>query len=137
MKRMLIFIVVILSVFILTSCESSEEELNVDVKLVEFKSLLITGGYTLEMKTYGRVFDYHRINIKEPFELDLDIYQLYVGYINETEREAFLVAFETSEDAILYENAMANQDGYAERLVYRENQVVLVTESQETIDLFK
>lgn len=137
MKRTILFLLLLISVFSLSGCSGSGEEITVDIKMIEMRMVLITGRYVLEPLFYLEQWEYDENEINERFGLELETYMIDLGYINEDEREVYLVAFELVEDAKIYEEKLLAETGFEGRLIYREAQIVVITSSQETIDLFK
>ena len=136
MKKILIAISLFLLIGGLSSCSGSDNEIDFEAKVYEMSTLLTTSGYVLEKQGYASKLDYTTKEIENRFGIELFIFELYIGYINTNEREVFLVAFMTSEDATLYEDNLRNEEDMDDRLVLREGQVVIITYSQETIDIF-
>ena len=135
MKRLLTLLV-LLCVFMLSSCSGEPEEVEVEVKIYEITTILSAGGHVVEQKGYGSVFDYNRKQVELKYDLELDMYALYHGDVEETEDGVYMVVFYTTEEAIQYYNAFSD-DSEEGRLIYQEGQCVVITESEDIIALFK
>ncbi len=118
------------------SCTPSGEEIDIDVKLLEIETILKTSGYVMDEQTWGYIFSYYNEEIYDRFGLEYDIYSLQYGYVNDDEREVILVCFLETEHAEIYSQKLLEEEGYDDRFVHQEGQVVIITYSQETIDLF-
>lgn len=121
-------------ILLLFACNKEDIEVSVEVKSYEMSTIITTAGYNMESLTYGKVFDYHRQEIYNKYDLDPDIYDLFEG-VDDNGQTVYLIAFSTTEEAISYEDALTN-DPDEDRIIYREDQVVLLTYSQAIIDLY-
>ncbi len=136
--RKYLLIILFFLVISLGSCEGSGEEIDIDVKIIEMKTVLTTGNYVLEETGYADRYAYEQSELYDKYNLDYRIYKLFVGYVNNDERQVYLVSFQDLEEAKDYERRLSYDDDEDEdgKLVYREDGVLVITYSQETIDLF-
>lgn len=123
-------------VYFLSSCEPSGEEIDIDVKLLEIETILISGGYELEEQKYAEILRFYNEEVYGKFLLDYSFHSLQYGYVNRDERELTLICFSEVYMAQTYAEKLREEDGYEGRLVYRESEIVIITYSEETIDLF-
>jgi hypothetical protein len=118
---------------LLSACNKDSTSTSVEVKTYEITTLITTAGYNIESLTYGNLFDYHRQEIYNKYDLDPDLYTVYEGSDN-NEEDIIVVAFLTIEDANDYLDALQN-DTEEDRLLYQEEYVIVLTYSQDVIDL--
>lgn len=104
-----------------------------------------TGDFLEVMENDGYVFDqrdedsreYYQANqINEKFDLDVDVVELYVGYVNENERWAEVIVFESEEQAIEVKAAL-DLEATEGRIVMQSKAILLITFSAETIRLYQ
>ncbi len=98
-------------------------------------AVLEDDGYVLTIRDEDSREYYQATQVNELYELDLDVKDLYVGYVNETERWLELVVFQDEADATSFKEKL-DLEGTTGRLVYQDGPVILITYSADTISLF-
>jgi len=135
MKRVMLLGMLVLLSIGLFGCGNADDEVDVDVKVYEMTTIIGTAGYTVELQGYSTKYQFTQREIVTPYDLDMLIYELYYCYDGETQ-VASLAAFQELDDALLWEESINNDDNF-DSLFLREGHVILLTDSQDIIDLFK
>ena len=92
-------------------------------------------GYVFEIRDEDSTAYYENDIVNIPYELDVDVVELYVGYVDGSARWAEVVVLKTVGEAEQYK-AKLDLEGTAGRFVIRQENIVLITFSQETNALF-
>jgi len=130
MKRLLYVILAITLSFSIFACDSAGSKTADDMK-----SILEDGGYVLTQRDAESITYYQDTQINQKYDLDVTVEDLYVGYVNSTERWMELIVLSSESEAEDFQ-AELNIEATEGRLVYRDGSVVLITYSSETIALF-
>jgi hypothetical protein len=93
-------------------------------------------GYVFEERDSDSKTYYQTNMINDKFDLDLEVTELYVGYINSSERWVEIVALKNESQADDFKQALVNES-IEGRLIVQESNVIIITFSQETASLFQ
>ncbi len=111
--------------------ETTQAQANTDVD--QLKSLLIAEGYGLDERDAESVEYYNSHAVNDTYSIDVTVLEVYLGYVNQVERWAELIGFESVTDAQTFTSAIDSQDTSG-MLYYRLGTAVVITYSQDTID---
>lgn len=132
-------LLVFFSSFLLIGCggEPTEEdnEGGSDAKLIELSTILTMGGYHMVEQGPATVFRFNNDDIYERFDIEVELFQLFIGE-KEGSDEVYMAVFWELEDAENYEAAYLANPEREDRLFHREDYVVILTYSEEAMDLF-
>ncbi|MFA5007237.1 MAG: hypothetical protein WC509_07195 [Candidatus Izemoplasmatales bacterium] len=92
-------------------------------------------GYVFEIRDEDSTAYYEHDIVNVPYELDVDVIELYVGYVDGSARWAEVVVLKTVGEAEQYK-AKLDLEATAGRFVIQEENIVLITFSPETNALF-
>ncbi|MGD9910554.1 MAG: hypothetical protein AB7U79_08150 [Candidatus Izemoplasmatales bacterium] len=130
MKKLLYVLLVALLGISIIGCDDAGSKTADDIK-----TTLEEAGYVLTQRDSDAIEYYQDTYVNASYEIEISVEDLYVGYINSTERWIELVVLSSDSDAETYQVAL-NDEGTEGRLVYRDGSVLLITYSSETIALF-
>lgn len=130
MKKILYVLLVALLGISIIGCDSAGSKTADDVK-----ATLEEAGYVLTQRDSDAITYYQDTYVNSNYDIDITVDDLYVGYINSTERWVELVVLASDSDAEDYQAALA-LEGTEGRLVYRDGNVLVITYSSDTIALF-
>jgi len=97
------------------------------------KSVLEGEGYTFTERDQDSIDYYTENMILNLYGVTATVNELYLGYVNSTERWLELIGFSSSTEAQAYYDAVVEQDESG-MLIFIENDTVVITFSQDTID---
>ncbi len=118
-----------LSLF-LVACSGGSSKTTSDVI-----DILEEDGYVLEQRDEDSREYYQANMVNEKYDLDLDVIDLYVGYVNTSERWAEIVVLKDNDQATdFYDELMI--EATEGRFVVIQDNVVILTFSSETAGLF-
>jgi len=104
-------------------------------RISEVINTLEADGYELEERDEDSREYYQANMVNDMYDLDVDVIELYVGYVDDTERWAEIVVLENDAQATeFYDKLMI--EATQGRYVLKMENVVILTFSQETSNLF-
>jgi len=106
-----------------------------DTAIDDVIAILETGGYVMESRDADSIAYFQLNMVNDKYDLVTTVVSCWLGYVNQVERWVEVVQFSSENEAQSYETALGIEATEG-RLVYRQTTVVLVTYSQDTIDLF-
>ncbi|MCF7975037.1 MAG: hypothetical protein K9N55_14575 [Phycisphaerae bacterium] len=133
MKGLLTVLSLSISVLVMAGCGSDNG--GGSSTKSEVMSVLKQGGYALEQRDSQAMAYYTDKMLNTKYGLNCTLNDLYVGYIDQA-RWMELLVFKSVGDADSYVAALKTENE-AGKLVHQDGTSVVVTFSQETIDLFK
>jgi hypothetical protein len=133
MKGLFTGLALSISLLIMAGCGSENGGGSSNTKS-KVMSVLKQGGYELEQRDSDSIAYYTDKMVNTKYGLNCKLDDLYVGYINQA-RWMELVVFKSVSDADSYVAALKIENE-AGKLVHQDGTAVVVTFSQETIDLF-
>lgn len=113
-----------------TTTEETSAE-NTDVE--DIVAILNANGYSLTVHDASSIEYFTQNTLVNNYGIDVTVTDLIMGDVNANDWIQ-LVGFETEADAIAYANALSSLDGG--ELYYRNGTAVLLTYSQDALDLF-
>lgn len=132
MKKPIFIIFSIILVSLLVACGGSSGGASTS----DFLKVMEDEGYVFTQRDEdGREY-YQANSVNAAYDLDLDVTDLYVGYINSSERWAEVVVFKTSAQAESYRNELVQDENKVGLIVVIDENVVLLTYSSETASLY-
>ena len=137
MNKLLTVSALVISLFVMGGCGSDTSDTGGGGSSTTSKvtSVLKQGGYELTQRDSKAIAYYTNKMLSTKYGLDCALDDLYVGYINEA-RWIELLVFKSADGADSYVSALKTENE-AGKLVHQDGTAVVVTFSQETIDLFK
>jgi hypothetical protein len=130
MKKLGLLCVLLLSLsIVLFGCSGDS------AKADDVISTLEDEGYVFEERDNDSKSYYQTNMINEKFDLSLEVTALYVGYINSNERWVEIVALKNESQAEDFKQALVNES-IEGRLIIQESNVIIITFSQDTANLF-
>jgi hypothetical protein len=130
-KRFLGIILALVLSFAMISCDIGEKSATRD-----FLEVMENDGYEFEQRDEDSREYYQANQINEKFDIDVDVVDLYVGYVNESERWAEVVVFESEAQATQVK-AELDLEATEGRIVMQSKAILLITFSTETIGLYQ
>ena len=100
-----------------------------------FLKVMEDDGYVFEIRDEDSTAYYENDIVNIPYELDVDVVELYVGYVDGSARWAEVVVLKSVDDANQYK-AKLDLEATSGRFVIQEENIILITFSQETNALF-
>jgi len=140
MKKLILIVLAFSFLLTFTACDrtsDNDDDAKSRVKTTAFASMkttLTNDGYELTPRTQEN-FTYYEGKVSTDYSIDVKITGWEIGYVNSTERWVEIYEFDTTADAKEYFDALTDEASQG-RLLIHDEYVVLVTYSQETIDLF-
>ncbi|MDD3477661.1 MAG: hypothetical protein PHP32_02185 [Candidatus Izemoplasmatales bacterium] len=101
--------------------------------LAYLKNKLLDAGYDLDKRDDDSVAYYNANAVNAAYGIDVEVTEVYLGYVNQVEHWAELIGFDSVEDAQTYASAV-DATGAEGLLYFRYGQAVVITYAQETID---
>lgn len=129
-RKVLMLMFSVLFSIALVGCASSDSN-----TAKEMKDTLTDAGYVLEARDSDSIAYYEEHVLNDTYGVPATVKELYVGYINETERWVELIVFANGDQAAVYAQAIY-AEGATGKLVVVRDSVVLLTYSTDTVNLF-
>lgn len=101
----------------------------------EMRDILTDAGYVLEARDSDAMAYYQENVLLDTYDVDATVKELYVGYINSTERWVELIVLADGDQAAVYAQAIY-AEGATGKLVVVDGPVILLTYSTDTVNLF-
>jgi hypothetical protein len=130
-KRLLWIGLALVLSFTMISCDIGQKSATSD-----FLEVMENSGYEFDQRDNDSREYYQTNQINEKFELDVDVIDLYVGYVNENERWAEVIVFESEAEATEVKTAL-DLEATEGRFVMQSKAILMITFSSETIQLFQ
>lgn len=132
MRRMLWIAGLILVGLTLVACDlGGKTNSGID----EVLELMEADGYVFDERDADSIQYYEDNMINTKFDVDLDVIEVYLGYVDQTERWAEVVVFASEEEANEYKIKLV-EEAVEGRLIVLRDSVVILTFSGETAALF-
>ncbi|MBU1093037.1 MAG: hypothetical protein KKH01_01095 [Firmicutes bacterium] len=125
-----ILLTLCLSFYLMSCTESGEDTAKSMIQTLE------DAGYVIESQDSEAIDSFMAHILLDGYSINATISALYIGYINENERWVQLIVFENKDLAAIYIQALYDEQ-VSGRLSYVSGYVVMITYSQETVDLFE
>jgi hypothetical protein len=134
MRKLVVLLVVFLGLsVVLIGCGGGGTTSNEATEVID---TLEEDGYVFEARDEDSREYYQANMINNKFDLNVDVTELYVGYVNENQRWAEIIVLKTDAQAEdFYDELMI--EATEGRFVIREGSVIILTFSQETANLFQ
>lgn len=132
MKKVLTFSVLLLCLSIFLIGCSGGPGSSISNEVID---LLESDGYILEERDKDSVQYYQTNMVNDKYTLDLEISELYIGYVNEIERWAEIIIFEDFDQASEFYDELMIEASLG-RYVIQEEHIIIITFSDETYDIF-
>ena len=101
----------------------------------EVIDMLEGDGYVLE-KRDDESMDYYQTNmVNDKYDLNVDVVELYVGYVDGSERWAEIIVLKDASQAEAFYDELMIED-YPDRFVILKDNTVILTFSSDTAGLF-
>lgn len=118
--------------FLFSGCQSGDSN---QEETDTFLAVMETGGYVFEQRDEDSREYYQANQVNQKYDLDVDVIDLYVGYVNQNDRWAEVVVLATNAQAASFKSEL-DIEATEGRLVLLQDNIILITYSQETIALF-
>ncbi|MFH0992990.1 MAG: hypothetical protein V1761_01420 [bacterium] len=128
--RFMILGVILLTGLTLIGCGGAS---NQDIQ--EFLAVMEADNYVFTQRDEDAMNYYEENMINVKYDLDVEVSDLYVGYVNSSERWAEVIILASEAQATAFQSAL-NAEAEAGRLVLRDGSIVLITFSTATVSLF-
>ncbi|MBU1143772.1 MAG: hypothetical protein KKH92_09055 [Firmicutes bacterium] len=92
-------------------------------------------GYALEQRDEDSREYYQANMVNDKYDLDVDVIDLYVGYVNSRERWAEIVVLKNATQAEAFYDELMIENTVGRFVIMKEN-VIILTFSSETANLF-
>ena len=132
MRKYLFLIFVFIFVSLLVACGGSSGSASTD----DFLKVMEDEGYVFEQRDEDSREYYQANSVNTAYDLNLDVTDLYVGYVNTSERWGEVVVFKTDAQAESYRSALVQDVNKEGLMVVIDGNILLLTYSSETATLF-
>ncbi len=131
MKKLLAVLVVLFGLVALMGCTGG----STTNQAADVIDTLEEDGYVLETRDEDSREYYQANMVNSKYDLSLDVTELYVGYVNVTERWVEIVVLKNESQATEFYDALM-VEATSGRFVVRVDTVVIITFSEATANLF-
>ncbi len=132
MKKLFALLVVLFGLVALVGCAGGGTTTNQANDVID---TLEEDGYVLETRDEDSREYYQANMVNSKYDLSLDVTELYVGYVNVTERWVEIVVLKNESQATEFYDALM-VEATSGRFVVRVDTVVIITFSEATANLF-
>ncbi len=128
--RLMILGLFLLAGFALTGCGQTGGQ-----EVQAFLDIMETDGYVFTQRDQDAMAYYEENMINLKYDLDVEVDDYYIGYVNSTERWAEVIVLANETQATGFQTEL-NAEAVEGRLVLRDGNIVLITFSAATISLY-
>jgi hypothetical protein len=114
--------------------DDEQQDVGSDAKFIELSTILTMGGYHMVEQGPAKVFQFNNDEIYERFDIEVELFQLYIGEKDGSDK-VYMAVFWEMEDAVTYEEAYLANPDLEDRYFHREEEIVILTYSDDVMDL--